>query len=96
MTLEVFMSATQLSSDFINRPHSGLAIEVSSLSKTYGGSRGKPAHLALDAVDLQVPAGSIFGLLGPNGAGKSTLINILAGTVVKTSGTAIVLSLIHI
>jgi ABC-2 type transport system ATP-binding protein len=90
VTLEFFMSATQLSPDFMNRPDSGLAIEVSSLSKTYGGSRGKPAHQALDAVDLQVPAGSIFGLLGPNGAGKSTLINILAGTVVKTSGTAIV------
>ena len=31
--------------------------------------------------------GEIFGLLGPNGAGKSTFINILGGTVIKTSGT---------
>ena len=84
------MPATQLSPDFLNRPNSGLAIELSSLSKTYADSRGKPVHQALDAVDLKVPAGSIFGLLGPNGAGKSTLINILAGTVVKTSGTAVV------
>lgn len=84
------MPATQSSPDFVKRPKSGLAIEISGLSKTYNSSRGKPSHHALDAVDLQVPVGSIFGLLGPNGAGKSTLINILAGTVVKTSGTAIV------
>ena len=37
---------------------------------------------------FDVPQGGIFGLLGPNGAGKSTLINILAGMVLKTSGTA--------
>ena len=37
---------------------------------------------------FDVPRGQIFGLLGPNGAGKSTLINILAGLVVKSSGTA--------
>ena len=90
VTLEFFMPATRFRPNFVNPPHTGLAIEVSELSKTYSGSHGKPSHLALDAVDLQVPAGCIFGLLGPNGAGKSTLINILAGTVVKTSGTAIV------
>ena len=84
------MPATRFRPNFVNRPDSGLAIAVSGLSKTYDGSRGKPSHLALDRVDLQVPVGCIFGLLGPNGAGKSTLINILAGTVVKTSGTAIV------
>jgi ABC-2 type transport system ATP-binding protein len=39
-------------------------------------------------VSFDVPRGTIFGLLGPNGAGKSTLINILAGLVNKTSGTA--------
>jgi ABC-2 type transport system ATP-binding protein len=38
-------------------------------------------------VDLEVRGGEIVGLLGPNGAGKSTLINIMAGLVVKTSGT---------
>ena len=41
----------------------------------------------LNGIDLQVPAGKIFGLLGPNGAGKSTLINILAGLVLKTTGS---------
>jgi ABC-2 type transport system ATP-binding protein len=39
-------------------------------------------------VNLTIPRGSIFGLLGPNGAGKSTLINILAGLVRKSRGTA--------
>lgn len=84
------MPAARFCPDFVNRPVSGLAIELSGLSKTYHGRRGKPSHLALDNVNLQVPTGCIFGLLGPNGAGKSTLINILAGTVVKTSGMAII------
>ena len=59
------------------------AIRIDSLSKTYAGGK-----VALDDVTFDVPRGQIFGLLGPNGAGKSTLINILAGMVVKTSGTA--------
>ncbi|MFA7441450.1 MAG: ABC transporter ATP-binding protein [Sphingomonadaceae bacterium] len=59
------------------------AIRLAGLEKVYQGGK----H-ALRGVDLEVPRGSIFGLLGPNGAGKSTLINILAGLVVKTAGTA--------
>jgi len=43
---------------------------------------------ALDGVTIDVPRGGIFGLLGPNGAGKSTLINILAGLVTKSGGSA--------
>lgn len=65
-----------------------LAIEVRGLHKTYAGSKRQPPKEALKGIDLEVPRGSIFGLLGPNGAGKSTLINILAGLVVKTAGTA--------
>jgi ABC-2 type transport system ATP-binding protein len=59
------------------------AISVRNLCKTY--SNGK---VALNNVSLDIPQGSLFALLGPNGAGKSTLINILAGLVTKTSGTA--------
>lgn len=61
------------------------AISVKALEKVYGGPVPKRA---LNGIDLDIPQGSIFGLLGPNGAGKSTFINILAGLVNKTSGTA--------
>ncbi|MCC5971723.1 MAG: ABC transporter ATP-binding protein [Pararhodobacter sp.] len=61
-------------------------IEMTGLSKVYGGQGGSAPKEALKSIDLTVPRGSIFGLLGPNGAGKSTLINILAGLVVKTAG----------
>lgn len=64
------------------------AIEIKNLTKTYAKSKKSPAKTALKGVDLTIPRGSIFGLLGPNGAGKSTMINILAGLVNKTSGTA--------
>jgi ABC-2 type transport system ATP-binding protein len=65
-----------------------LAVELEGLTKVYRGSNRQPPKRALDAVDLAVPRGSFFALLGPNGAGKSTLINILAGLVVKTAGSA--------
>lgn len=63
------------------------AIQITNLHKTYSGSKGAPAKEALKGINLAIPRGSIFGLLGPNGAGKSTLINILAGLVLKSSGT---------
>ncbi|MBW8784627.1 MAG: ABC transporter ATP-binding protein [Novosphingobium sp.] len=68
----------------------GPAIVIRELTKRYAGSGREPGKLALDHVSFEVPQGQIFGLLGPNGAGKSTLINILAGMVMKTSGTACV------
>ena len=66
-----------------SHPMTDAAISIQGLCKTY--ERGKRA---LDLVSFDVPRGAIFGLLGPNGAGKSTLINILAGLVNKTAGSA--------
>ena len=63
------------------------AIRIDRLCKTYR-TKGSEPKRALDEVSFDVPRGQIFGLLGPNGAGKSTLINILAGLVTKSSGTA--------
>ncbi len=65
-----------------------LAIETIDLQKTYAAKGKNMPFMALKGVSLAVPKGSIFGLLGPNGAGKSTLINILAGLVRKSHGTA--------
>lgn len=63
------------------------AIEIKDLRKTYKASGKAPEKHALKGIDLTIPKGSIYGLLGPNGAGKSTLINIMAGLVMKSSGT---------
>lgn len=64
------------------------AIAIRDLVKRYAPAGKGEAKLALKGVSFDVPQGEIFGLLGPNGAGKSTLINILAGLVNKTSGSA--------
>ncbi|UOD82944.1 ABC transporter ATP-binding protein [Paenarthrobacter ureafaciens] len=57
------------------------AVECSALSKAFG------RHVALDAIDLHVPPGSIFGLVGPNGAGKTTLLRILTGLSRASAGS---------
>ncbi len=60
------------------------AIEARGLTKRYGDV------LALDALDLVVPAGSVFGFLGPNGAGKTTTLRLLSGLGHPTAGSATV------
>ncbi len=64
------------------------AIEVEALSKRYPGG-----VLALDALTMVVPSGSVFGLLGPNGAGKTTCLRLLAGMTRATGGSATVAGL---
>ena len=59
-------------------------IELRDVSKRYG--KGDPAVVALDGLNLSVPAGSLFGLLGPNGAGKTTTLRILATLLAPCSG----------
>ena len=53
------------------------------LVKRFGGSGGV---LAVDGLDLDVPAGSVFGLLGPNGAGKTTTLRLITGLARPTAG----------
>jgi len=61
------------------------AIETDGLTKRFGD------FTAVDALNLTVEDGEVFGFLGPNGAGKSTTINMLLGFLQPTDGTATVL-----
>ncbi|MGA9159559.1 MAG: ATP-binding cassette domain-containing protein, partial [Actinomycetota bacterium] len=60
-------------------------IEVEGLRKEYRRVRGRTT-VAVDGLDLTVPAGGVFGFLGPNGAGKTTTIRCLLGLVRASGG----------
>jgi len=62
-----------------------LVIETHGLTKRYGGE-----ILAVDALDLNVYRGEVYGFLGPNGAGKTTTLRMLLGLIRPTAGTATV------
>ena len=57
---------------------------------THGLTKRFDDLVAVDRLDLQVEAGTVFSLLGPNGAGKTTVVRMLATLSEPTSGTAIV------
>jgi len=55
-------------------------IQLEQLTKKYG------SFTAVDALDLEVPSGELFGFLGPNGAGKTTTLRMIAGILRPTAG----------
>jgi len=59
---------------------SDLAVRTDGLSKRFG------SQTVVDAIDLAVPTGSVYGFLGPNGSGKTTTIRMLLGLVAPTAG----------
>lgn len=67
-----------------------IVIETQNLTKIYRDFWGRQKVRALNALDLEVRKGEIFGLLGPNGSGKSTTIKLLLGLLFPTSGRALV------
>jgi ABC-2 type transport system ATP-binding protein len=59
----------------------GLAVATTGLTKRFGH------QVAVNAIDLRVPGGAVYGFLGPNGSGKTTTIRMLLGLVTPTAGS---------
>ena len=59
------------------------SIELKNVTKRYGGFK------ALDALDICVPSGSVYGLIGPNGAGKTTAIRHMTGVLRQDAGSVL-------
>ena len=64
------------------------AIQIHRFTKEYPVPRQKEKRVAVNDLNLEVPAGGLFGFLGPNGAGKTTTIKMLLGFLPPTSGEA--------
>ncbi len=85
MASDASASAARQGSTSEARAHPGpLAIEARGLTRRFG------PHVALDALDLQIPAGQTFGLLGANGAGKTTFIRLVTGVLLPSAGSVLV------
>ena len=65
-------------------------VETRNLTKVYRDFWGRQKKTALNALNLQIDKGEIFGLLGPNGSGKTTTIKLLLGLLFPTDGEAFV------
>jgi ABC-2 type transport system ATP-binding protein len=69
---------------------SDVVVETRRLTKVYRDFWGRQKKRALNALNLQIYRGEIFGLLGPNGSGKTTTIKLLLGLLFPTEGEALV------
>src|SRR5262245_42489682 len=67
-----------------------VVVEARKLTKVYRDFWGRQKKVALNALNLQIYQGEIFGLLGPNGSGKTTTIKLLLGLLFPTDGDALV------
>jgi ABC-2 type transport system ATP-binding protein len=65
-------------------PEDGPALALIGLHKRFG------ATIAVDGLDLEVPAGSLYGIVGPNGAGKTTTLSMATGLLTPDAGTVLV------
>ncbi len=66
------------------RAVAGEAVALRGLTKTFGD------RIAVDHIDLDIPAGSFFGLVGPNGAGKTTTLSMVTGLLRPDAGRVVV------
>jgi ABC-2 type transport system ATP-binding protein len=66
-------------------------LECAGLTKDFTDLWGRPTVRSLDALNMTVRRGEVFGLLGPNGAGKTTTIKLILGLIFPTAGTVRVL-----
>ena len=66
------------------RSVAGQALALRGLTKAFGD------RMAVDHIDLDVPAGSFFGLVGPNGAGKTTTLSMVTGLLRPDAGRVVV------
>jgi len=62
-------------------------ISVENLNKVYFPKKSDPTH-ALSDINFSIKQGEFISVVGPSGCGKTTLLNILAGLLAKTSGSA--------
>src|SRR5689334_16756396 len=67
-----------------------VVIETRKLTKVYRDFWGRQKKVALNALNLEIYQGEVFGLLGPNGSGKTTTIKLLLGLLFPTDGDAFV------